>query len=57
MRNFLNSTIVNQMQHFREHAVVTNNTMIHDKIAIKAKELNSKFHLILAERQGSELWS
>ena len=60
MRNFLNSTIVNQMQYFREHAVVTNNrdnTIIYDKIAIKVKELNSKFHLILAERQGSELWS
>ena len=47
MRNFLNSTTVNQMQHTREYAVVTkdrDNTMIHDKKTIKAKELNSKFH-------------
>ena len=47
MRNLLNSAIVNQMQHTREHAVVTkdrDNTMIHDKIAIKAKELDTKFH-------------
>ena len=47
MINFLNSTIVNKMHHIREHAVVTKDrdyTMIHDKIAIKAKELNSKFH-------------
>ena len=35
------------MQNTREHAVVTkeiDNTMTHDEIAIKAKELNSKFH-------------
>ena len=35
------------MHHIREHAVVTKDidyTMINDKIAIKAKELNSKFH-------------
>ena len=47
MINFLNSTIVNKMHHMREHAVVTKDrdyTMIHDKIAMKAKELNSKFH-------------
>ena len=47
MINFLNSTIVKKMHHIREHAVVTRDryyTMIHDKIAIKAKELNSKFH-------------
>ena len=47
MINFLNSTIVKKMYHIREHAVVTRDrdyTMIHDKIAIKAKELNSKFH-------------
>ena len=47
MHSFLNSTIINQMQHAMEHAVVTkdrDNTMIHDKITIKAKELNSKFH-------------
>ena len=47
MINFVNSTIVKKMHHIREHAVVTRDrdyTMIHDKIAIKAKELNSKFH-------------
>ena len=47
MRNFFNSTILNQMQHTREQAVVTkdtDNTMIHDKIVIKAKERDSKFH-------------
>ena len=47
MCSFLNSTIINQMQHTREYTIVTkdrDNTMIHDKIAIKAKELNSKFH-------------
>ena len=47
MINFLNSTIVNKMHHIREYAVVPKDrdyTMIHDKIAIKAKELNSKFH-------------
>ena len=47
MHSVLNRTIVNQMQHTREHAVVTkdrDNTMIHEKIAIKAKELDSKFH-------------
>ena len=46
VHNFLNSAIVNQMQHTREHAVVTkdrDNTIIHDEIAVNAKELNSKF--------------
>ena len=41
MHNFLNNLIVSQMQHTREHAVVTkdrNNTMANDKIAIKVKE-------------------
>ena len=40
MCKFLNFTIVNHMQHTREHAVETkgsDNTMIHDKIATKAK--------------------
>ena len=35
------------MQHTRQDAVVTkdrDNTMIHDKIAKKWKELDSKFH-------------
>ena len=47
MHNFLNSKIVNQMQHTREHSVVikdSDNTMIHDKVAIKAKEPNNKFY-------------
>ena len=46
MHNFLNSAIVNQMQNTREHAVVTkdrDNTIIHDEIAVNAKELDSKF--------------